>query len=78
MNHTSTSPDPEDQFKEEATVRAVQFVHSGMKVGLGTMQHGHLCHAPYRGIVENGRVTYANGLIPDSTFRWIDSSLFPL
>ena len=36
MNQTSTSSDPEAQFKEEAAKRAVQFVQSGMKVGLGT------------------------------------------
>ena len=36
MNQTSTSPGPEAQFKEEAAKRAVQFVRSGMKVGLGT------------------------------------------
>ena len=36
MNQTSTSSDPQAQFKEEAAKRAVQFVQSGMKVGLGT------------------------------------------
>ena len=36
MNQTSTSSDPNAQFKEEAAKRAVQFVQSGMKVGLGT------------------------------------------
>jgi ribose 5-phosphate isomerase A len=36
MNQTSTSADPKAQFKEEAAKRAVQFVQSGMKVGLGT------------------------------------------
>jgi ribose 5-phosphate isomerase A len=36
MNQTSTSSDPEAQFKEEAAKHAVQFVQSGMKVGLGT------------------------------------------
>jgi ribose 5-phosphate isomerase A len=36
MNQTSTSSDPVAQFKEEAAKRAVQFVQSGMKVGLGT------------------------------------------
>jgi len=36
MNQTSISPGPEAQFKEEAAKRAVQFVRSGMKVGLGT------------------------------------------
>jgi ribose 5-phosphate isomerase A len=36
MNQTSTSSDPEARFKEEAAKRAVQFVQSGMKVGLGT------------------------------------------
>ena len=36
MNQTSTSSDPEAQFKEQAAKRAVQFVQSGMKVGLGT------------------------------------------
>jgi ribose 5-phosphate isomerase A len=36
MNQTSTSSDPQAQFKEQAAKRAVQFVHSGMKVGLGT------------------------------------------
>jgi hypothetical protein len=36
MNQTSTSSDPEPRFKEEAAKRAVHFVQSGMKVGLGT------------------------------------------
>lgn len=36
MNHPSTSPDPQAKWKEEAAQRAVQFVQSGMKVGLGT------------------------------------------
>ena len=36
MNQTSTSSDPEAQFKEQAAKRAVQFVQSGMRVGLGT------------------------------------------
>jgi ribose 5-phosphate isomerase len=36
MNHTSTSSDPHARFKEEAAMRAVQFVQSGMKVGLDT------------------------------------------
>ena len=36
MNKTSTASDPEAQFKEKAAKRAVQFVKSGMKVGLGT------------------------------------------
>jgi ribose 5-phosphate isomerase A len=36
MNQTSTSSDPKAQFKEEAAKRAVQFVQSGMRVGLGT------------------------------------------
>jgi ribose 5-phosphate isomerase A len=36
MNQTSTSSDPKAKFKEEAAKRAVQFVQSGMKVGLGT------------------------------------------
>jgi ribose 5-phosphate isomerase A len=36
MNQTSTSSDPQAQFKEEAAKRAVQFMQSGMKVGLGT------------------------------------------
>ena len=36
MSQTSTSSDPQAQFKEEAARRAVQFVHSGMRVGLGT------------------------------------------
>lgn len=30
------SPDPEASFKQKAAVRAVEFVQSGMKVGLGT------------------------------------------
>lgn len=36
MNQASTSSDPKAQFKEEAAKRAVQFVQSGMKIGLGT------------------------------------------
>ncbi len=36
MNQTSNSADPRARFKEEAAKRAVQFVQSGMKVGLGT------------------------------------------
>jgi ribose 5-phosphate isomerase A len=36
MSQTSSSSDPQAQFKEEAARRAVQLVHSGMKVGLGT------------------------------------------
>ena len=36
MNPASTSPDLQARFKEEAAKRAVQFVQSGMKVGLGT------------------------------------------
>ena len=36
MNQTSTASDPEAQFKEKAAKRAVQFVKSGMKIGLGT------------------------------------------
>jgi len=36
MSRGSTSADPEAQFKEAAAKRAVQFVRSGMKVGLGT------------------------------------------
>lgn len=36
MNQTSTSSDPQTRFKEEAAKRAVQWVLSGMKVGLGT------------------------------------------
>ncbi len=36
MNHTSTSSDPQARFKEEAVKHAVQFVRTGMKVGLGT------------------------------------------
>jgi ribose 5-phosphate isomerase A len=36
MDHTSTLSDPNAQFKEDAAKRAVQFVESGMKVGLGT------------------------------------------
>jgi len=36
MNQASSSSDPQVQFKEEAARRAVQFVHSGMRVGLGT------------------------------------------
>jgi ribose 5-phosphate isomerase A len=36
MNQTSISSDPQAQFKKEAAKRAVQFVQSGMKVGLGT------------------------------------------
>ncbi len=36
MDQAATSADPEAQFKEEAAERAVQFVQSGMKVGLGT------------------------------------------
>ena len=36
MNQSPASSDPEAQFKEEAAKRAVQFVQSGMKVGLGT------------------------------------------
>ena len=36
MKQTSTSSDPNAQLKEEAAKRAVQFVQSGMKVGLGT------------------------------------------
>jgi ribose 5-phosphate isomerase A len=36
MNQTSISSDPQAQFKEEAAKRAVHFVQTGMKVGLGT------------------------------------------
>jgi ribose 5-phosphate isomerase A len=36
MRQTSTPSDPNARFKEEAAKRAVQFVQSGMKVGLGT------------------------------------------
>jgi len=36
MNQTSAPADPEAKFKEEAAKRAVQFVQSGMRVGLGT------------------------------------------
>ena len=36
MDRTSASPDPQAQFKEEAARRAVQFVQSGTRVGLGT------------------------------------------
>ncbi len=36
MSRGSTSADPEAHFKEAAAKRAVQFVRSGMKVGLGT------------------------------------------
>jgi ribose 5-phosphate isomerase A len=36
MHQTSTTSDPNARFKEEAAKRAVQFVQSGMKVGLGT------------------------------------------
>jgi ribose 5-phosphate isomerase A len=36
MNQTLMSSDPQAQFKEEAGKRAVHFVQSGMKVGLGT------------------------------------------
>ena len=36
MKQTSTASDQEARFKEEAAKRAVQFVQSGMKVGLGT------------------------------------------
>ncbi len=36
MNRTSMSSDPQARFKEEAVKRAVQFVQTGMKVGLGT------------------------------------------
>ena len=36
MNQTSISADTITQFKEEAAKHAVQFVQSGMKVGLGT------------------------------------------
>jgi ribose 5-phosphate isomerase A len=36
MNQASISSDPQAQFKAEAARRAVQFVHSGMRVGLGT------------------------------------------
>jgi ribose 5-phosphate isomerase A len=36
MNQASTSSDSKAHFKEEAAKRAVQFVQSGMKVGLGT------------------------------------------
>ena len=36
MNQVSLSSEPEAQFKAEAAVRAVEFVQSGMKVGLGT------------------------------------------
>jgi ribose 5-phosphate isomerase A len=32
----AASSDPEAEFKDEAAVHAVTFVHSGMKVGLGT------------------------------------------
>jgi ribose 5-phosphate isomerase A len=36
MNPTGSPADPEARFKKEAAERAVQFVQSGMKVGLGT------------------------------------------
>jgi len=36
MKETSTSSNPVTKFKEEASRRAVEFVRSGMKVGLGT------------------------------------------
>lgn len=36
MNQPLTSSDPRAQSKEEAAKRAVRFVQSGMKVGLGT------------------------------------------
>ena len=36
MNQTWSSADPKARFKEEAAKRAVQFVQSGMRVGLGT------------------------------------------
>jgi DeoR/GlpR family transcriptional regulator of sugar metabolism len=36
MKQTSTSSNPVTKFKEEASRRAVEFVQSGMKVGLGT------------------------------------------
>jgi len=36
MTQTSSASDQEARFKEEAAKRAVQFVQSGMKVGLGT------------------------------------------
>jgi ribose 5-phosphate isomerase A len=36
MNQTLISEDPKARFKEEAAKQAVQFVQSGMKVGLGT------------------------------------------
>ena len=36
MNPTGNPADPEARFKKEAAERAVQFVQSGMKVGLGT------------------------------------------
>jgi ribose 5-phosphate isomerase A len=36
MKPNSSSADPEARFKEAAAARAVQFVRSGMKVGLGT------------------------------------------
>ena len=36
MELISTASDQEARFKEDAAKRAVQFVQSGMKVGLGT------------------------------------------
>ncbi len=36
MNQATFSSDPEARFKQEAATRAVEFVQSGMKVGLGT------------------------------------------
>jgi len=36
MSQTSISPDPEAELKRAAALRAVEFVQSGMKVGLGT------------------------------------------
>ncbi len=36
MGQAATAVDPEARYKEEAAERAVQFVQSGMKVGLGT------------------------------------------
>ena len=56
MDRTSASSDPQAQFKEEAAKRAVQFVHSGMKVGLGTGSTAIFATRRIAGLLKTGEL----------------------
>ncbi len=56
MNRISKLPDPQARFKEEAVKRALQFVQSGMKVGLGTGSTAIFATRQIAGLLKTGEL----------------------